>query len=202
MDKDDDERMKDFIEKQIKKAKQQDSKEEENETTKTPLVRSDNDAPLVLDISIKPKPKLLPIKVDKVDSTKKVKSDNKTTNEGTTTGWLRENLIVKVITNSLGKKYYKAKGVVQIVENNNFVAKLKLKTPEEVSGHILRLDQEHLETVIPAIDKKVVILWGKHKGKQAIVKKLHIERYCIDVQLEKDKVIETFPYEQVCKCIN
>ncbi|KMQ83291.1 dna rna-binding protein kin17-like protein [Lasius niger] len=111
--------------------------------------------------------------------------------------------MVKVTTKSLGDKYYKAKGVVQSVGKDSFVAKVKLKTPDEVEGHIIRLDQEYLETVIPAIGKEVLILWGKHKGKIAIVKKLHIEHYSIDVELKRDKkVVEKLPYEQVCKYVD
>lgn len=223
----------DFIGKQIERTKH-DIQEEENETFKTPLMRSENDAPLVLDIKLKPKPKLLPVinikqerksenssqdkpvsskSLDEKDeklkranhdnetrSVKKLKSDN---NPPAIEGWLKEGLMVKVTTKSLGDKYYKAKGVVQSVGKDSFVAKVKLKTPDEVEGHIIRLDQEYLETVIPAIGKEVLILWGKHKGKIAIVKKLHIEHYSIDVELKRDKkVVEKLPYEQVCKYVD
>lgn len=234
MDKDDEERLMDFIEKQIERnAKQDAPTEEENETFKTPLMRSENDAPLVLDIKLKPKPKLLPVLNikqekksentsnqdqpvssksfdekekskrsihDETKSVKKLKKDNKPPE---IEGWLKEGLMVKVTTKSLGDKYYKSKGIIQSVEKDGFVAKVKLKTPDEVEGHIIRLDQEYLETVIPAIGKEVLILWGKHKGKIAIVKKLHIEHYSIDVELKKDKkVVEKFPYEQVCKYVD
>lgn len=227
MDKDDEERLLDFIDKQIERAKQ-DTTEEEGETSKTPLMRPENDTPLVLDIKLKPKPKLLPVleikqeKIKSEDSQSKSKSekdgklkrsnDNDETgsvkkfksddNSPATEGWLREGLIVKVITKSLGDKYYKAKGIVQSIETDGFVGKVKLKTPEEVNGHVIRLDQEYLETVIPAIGKEVLILWGKHKGMKATVKKLHIEHYSIDVELEKDKkIVNKLPYEQVCKYI-
>ncbi|KAL0116068.1 hypothetical protein PUN28_011136 [Cardiocondyla obscurior] len=222
MDKDDEERLMDFIDKQIEKAKQ-DIKIEEGETSKVPLIRPENDTPLVLDIKLKPKPKLLPkieIKQEKRKSEdnqskpdKKIKSEvsqsksdkklKNTDNSPLIEGWLKEGLIIKVTTKSLGDKYYKAKGVVQSVETDGFVGKIKLKTPEEVNGHIIRVDQEYLETVIPAIGKEVLILWGKHKGMKAIVKKLHIEHYSIDVKLEKgNNVIEKLPYEQVCKYVD
>ncbi|EZA47647.1 hypothetical protein DMN91_012371 [Ooceraea biroi] len=232
MDKDDEERLMDFIGKQVERAKQDTTKEDESETSSTPLVRPENDAPLVLDIKLKPKPKLLPtfhtkqekMKTESIseekptssrsidendkkrktfgdketaESTKKIKDDN---NPPATEGWLKEGLTVKVTTKSLGDKYYKAKGIVQSVGKDGFVGKVKLKTPEDVSGHVIRLDQEYLETVIPAIGKVVLILWGKHKGKTATVKKLHIEHYSIDVELEKDKkTVENLPYEQICK---
>ncbi|XP_011685571.1 PREDICTED: DNA/RNA-binding protein KIN17 [Wasmannia auropunctata] len=233
MDKDDEERLMDFIDKQIERAKQE-TKEEEGETSKTPLTRPENDTPLVLDIKLKPKPKLLPvpqIKQERVKSEddqskstsskslggkdEKLKRPNDDTERGSVKklksnddspaaeGWLREGIMVKVTTKSLGDKYYKAKGVVQSVGTDGFVGKVKLKTPEEVNGHVIRLDQEFLETVIPAIGKEVLILWGKHKGLRATVKKLHIEHYSIDVELEKDKkIVKKLPYEQVSKCID
>jgi DNA/RNA-binding protein KIN17 len=231
MDKDDDERLMDFIGKQIERAKQ-DTKEEENETSNIPLIRPEDDAPLVLDIKLKPKLNFLSVtnvkqekikneninqeksmlsnsidekdrkrkKIidDKIKSAKKLKSDIDSPIEG----WLKEGLMVKVITKNLGNKYYKAKGVVQSVEKDGFVGKVKLKSPEEVSGHIIRLDQEYLETVIPAIGKEILILRGKYKGRRAIVKKLHIEHYSIDVEFEEDKkIVEKLSYEQVCKYV-
>lgn len=231
MDKDDDERLMDFIGKQIERAKQ-DTKEEENETSNIPLIRPEDDAPLVLDIKLKPKLNFLSVtnvkqekikneninqeksmlsnsidekdrkrkKIidDKIKSAKKLKSDIDSPIEG----WLKEGLMVKVITKNLGNKYYKAKGVVQSVEKDGFVGKVKLKSLEEVSGHIIRLDQEYLETVIPAIGKEILILRGKYKGRRAIVKKLHIEHYSIDVEFEEDKkIVEKLSYEQVCKYV-
>lgn len=228
MDKDDEERLMDFIEKQVERAKQ-DATEEENETFKTPLMRAEDDTPLVLDMKLKPKPKLLPVmnmkqkiksedtseekpskSMDVKDKKQKRPNDDKETGStkkfkdydspSTMEGWLREGLTVKVTTKSLGDKYYKTKGVVQTVEKDGFVGKVKLKIPEEVSGHVIKLDQEYLETVIPAIGKEVLILWGRYKGRRAVVKKLHIERYSIDVELERDgKIVEMLPYEQVCK---
>lgn len=234
LDKDDEARLMDFIEKQVEKAKEG-TKEEESETFKTPLMRPENDTPLVLDIKLKPKPKLLPIfniKQEKIQTedfeqekatssksineksekqkrsndsremkyVKKIKSEN---DSSVIEGWLKEDLMVKVITRSLGDKYYKAKGVVQTIEEDGFVGKVKLKSPEEVNGHIIRLDQEYLETVIPAIGKEVLILWGKHKGEKAKVMKLHIEHYSVDVELVGNKkIVEMLPYEQVCKYVD
>ncbi|EFN76808.1 hypothetical protein EAI_16453 [Harpegnathos saltator] len=182
MDKDDEERLMDFIEKQIQRAKQ-DIKEEENETSKIPLTRPENDAPLVLEIKLKPKPKFLPI------LNMKQKIRNEDINEDTPVP---------------SDKYYKAEDMVQTVGKDSFIGKVKLKTPEEINGHI-ELDQEYLETVIPAIGMEVLILWGKHKGKKAVVKELHIDHYSIveHVELEQDKtIVEMLPYEQVSKYIN
>ncbi|XP_076763179.1 kin17 DNA and RNA binding protein [Xylocopa sonorina] len=223
MDKDNEERMMEFIEKQVEQGQQKSSVQ--SESLKEPLTRPENDTPLVLNMKISKKPKLLPIikqeKLDKgstsgesnsvisdikqeessEDCTEKHKSklgEDKDNEER----WLREGLVVKVVTKSLGDKYYKAKGVVQSVSNQSFVGKVKLKSPEEVENHVIKIDQEYLETVIPAIGKEVMILWGKFKGVKGVVHKLHIESYSIDVKLDKDNtVIRKLPYEQVCKYV-
>ncbi|XP_031840547.1 kin17 DNA and RNA binding protein [Nomia melanderi] len=237
MDKDDAERMMEFIEKQVEMGQQESNGQ--TETFKEPLTRSETDAPLVIEMKLNKKPKLLlnPIKHEKnvhtdkgstsgesssnvSDIKQEVLSDEETKKETRSLnkvekfkskmdedekneeGWLREGLTVKIITKNLGERYYKAKGVVQSVENRNFLAKVKLKSPEEVENHIIKIDQEHLETVIPAIGKDVVILWGKHKGKKGIVYKLHIENYSIDVELKRDgTIVRKLPYEQVCKYV-
>ena len=231
MDKDDEERMMEFIEKQVEKGQQECSGPVE--ATKEPLVRPENDTPLVIEMKINKKPKLFPnlIKQERKDKDsiydeavstmtdikseesneeytdtkggvkKKVeKRKSKYDEDDNEEGWLREGLTVKVVTKSLGEKYYKAKGVVQSVENSRFVGKVKLKSPEAVEGHVIKIDQEYLETVIPAIGKEVVILWGRHKGMKGVVHKLHIENYSIDVELKRDgNVVKKLLYEQVCK---
>lgn len=230
MDKDDEERMMEFIEKQVEKGQQEISGQ--SEATKEPLTRVDNDTPLIINMKINKKPKLLPIikqeadkasstgeSVSKIANVKSEKSnDDEYTNKETSSiklekyiskrsedddsreGWLRVGLIVKVVTKTLGNKYYKSKGVIQSVENSNFVGKVKLKSAEEVENHIIKLDQEYLETVIPAIGKQVVILWGKYKGMKGMVHKLHVESYSIDVKLEgSDTIVKDLPYEQICK---
>ncbi|XP_076238008.1 kin17 DNA and RNA binding protein [Calliopsis andreniformis] len=232
MDKDDEERMMEFIEKQVEKGQQEGTAE--TGTFKEPLVRPDTDTPLVIEMKINKKPKLLPnpIKQEKVkdkgftsgeslstisdiksevlsedeepSSSKPAEKQKSKLDEDdkNTEGWLREGLMVKIITKSLGERYYKAKGIVQSVESSNFVGKVKLRSPEEVENHVVKLDQEHLETVIPAIGKEVMILWGKHKGMKGIVYKVHVEKYSIDIELKKDgTIVKKLPYEQVCKYV-
>lgn len=232
MDKDDEERMMEFIEKQVEKGQQETSGP--SETFKEPLTRPENDTPLVLNIKINKKPKLLPIiKEEKSDrsstsgdsismisdikrevressddyldtkagSIKSEKHKSKVSDDDNNEeGWLREGLMVKIVTKTLGDRYYKSKGVIQSVEKSKFVGKIKLKSPEEVENHVIKIDQEYLETVIPAIGKEVMVLWGRYKGMKGVVHKLHVESYSIDVKLERDDtVVKRLPYEQVCK---
>ncbi|KAK2718317.1 hypothetical protein QYM36_005579 [Artemia franciscana] len=60
--------------------------------------------------------------------------------------WICEGIIVKIVTKSLGEMYYKKKGrIIEVKEK--YVAIIKMLD----NDHILKLDQAHLETVIPAI---------------------------------------------------
>lgn len=243
MDKDDQERMMDFIRKQVKKG----SKTSDNGTEefKQPLERTD-DAPLVLDIKLKPKkvlaiqpllpvqrgPETSKIKIkeeplseeeESVSSSTDIKSSSKRkkSEDGSESckktkkeydseeehekskGWLRVGLSVKVVTKSLGEKYYKAKGtIVELVDSKRFVGKVKLKSPENVENHIVKLDQEHLETVIPTMGRDVMILWGKHDGEIGVIEKVRMDDFCVDVELkDSHKLLKRIPYEQISKYV-
>ncbi|XP_058803860.1 DNA/RNA-binding protein KIN17 [Phymastichus coffea] len=118
-------------------------------------------------------------------------------------GWLRIGLSVKIVTKSLGEKYYKAKGtVVELVDKDHFVGKVKLKSPENVENHIIKIDQEHLETVIPSIGRDIMILWGKYDGEIGVIEKVRIDDFCVDVELkDKKKLLKRIPYEQISKYV-
>lgn len=62
--------------------------------------------------------------------------------------FLFKNIVVKVVTKSLGEKYYKQKGVIVAVQDK-FSAIVRLLD----SNTKLKLDQTHLETVVPAKGK-------------------------------------------------
>ncbi|XP_015521729.1 DNA/RNA-binding protein KIN17 [Neodiprion lecontei] len=240
MDKDDQERMMDFIEKQVERGRQE--TDEDSCEFKKPLERPEQDKPLVLELKLKPKP--VPVVGPSVsftfdsklkkkrgnsgadeqlseyeyESNKKIKReqrDEKNEKKKNATdiksekeeGWLRAGLVVKVVTRSLGEKYHRAKGVVQLPEDKSpcCIARVKLTSPTEVKDHVLRLDQEHLETVIPAIGKPVTILRGKFQGTMAALRKLRLEEFSVDVELlERDKglLVKRLPYEDVCKFSN
>lgn len=247
MDKDDQEKMMDFIEKQVERGRQE---TDESGEFKKPLERPEQDKPLVLELKLKPKP--APVVGPSVSfsmetsKSKKKRGEEQLSEIGNSVaekkikkehgeerkikrehsedrrressvvkvkvekeeGWLRDGLVVKVVTRSLGEKYYKAKGVVQIQEGDKSpccIAKVKLTSPSEVVDHVLRLDQEHLETVIPAIGKTVLILGGKWEGTMAALKKVRLEEFSVDVELlQKDKglMVKKLPYEHVCKLNN
>ncbi|MEE6481634.1 hypothetical protein FKM82_012922 [Ascaphus truei] len=62
--------------------------------------------------------------------------------------WLHPEIVVKIVTKKLGEKYHKKKAVVQEVVDR-YTAVVKLVD----SGDKLKLDQTHLETVLPAPGK-------------------------------------------------
>ncbi|KAE9417444.1 hypothetical protein Angca_006006, partial [Angiostrongylus cantonensis] len=72
--------------------------------------------------------------------------------------WLHEGIIVKVITKKLGEKYYKSKGVVMTLIDD-YVASLKLD-----DGVLVKLDQSHVETVIPSVGREMKIVNGAYRG--------------------------------------
>lgn len=179
MDKDDIERVSQFIEKQVEKGKQEKTGEEE-EPVFTEFKRENPEEKIQIQLSSKSKVKeeKLPLpssslmaskssrsgdedSVFKVPKTKESKGSEKrkasaldeimkeqeATKEkfGRKDYWLTENIVVKVITKSLGDKYYKKKGYIKEVVDKYTALVTMLDT-----GHTLKLDQAHLETVIPA----------------------------------------------------
>ncbi|XP_067024921.1 DNA/RNA-binding protein KIN17-like isoform X2 [Acropora muricata] len=112
--------------------------------------------------------------------------------------WIIKGIIVKVVTKKLGERYYKKKGVIQDVQNL-FAAVVKLLD----SGDIIRLDQEHLETVIPALGKVVMVVNGAYRGSVASLVSLDEKSFSVTVELQKGpnrgKRIEKIPYEDICK---
>ncbi|KAL1518278.1 hypothetical protein ABEB36_001922 [Hypothenemus hampei] len=112
--------------------------------------------------------------------------------------WLTENIVVKVVTKSLGIDFYKQKGVVKEVINK-YGAVVKLLD----SGKKLKLDQEHLETVIPAIGKQVKIVNGAYSGSVATLLSLDEKNFCVCVEIAKGllkgRKVENVQYEDICK---
>jgi DNA/RNA-binding protein KIN17 len=87
--------------------------------------------------------------------------------------WLLKGIVVKVMHKKLADgKFYKKKGVVQQVRDS-FVGEVKMLE----SGHVLKLDQEHLETVIPAAGGEILVVGGKHKGKVGVLQALLEEKF-------------------------
>ncbi|XP_066148356.1 DNA/RNA-binding protein KIN17 [Euwallacea fornicatus] len=228
MDKNDEERIMEFVERQIKHGIE--TAGPIPEPVYTEFVREHEDEIVKLDLNIKLDKKLVtPVSLDKVfkrpanpiDTTtkesKKIKIEVKTENQRKTAldeimaeeeikkevknrkdYWLTEGIVVKVVTKSLGDEFYKQKGIVrEVIDNYGAVVKL-LET-----GKKLKLDQKHLETVIPAIGKCVKIVNGAYCGEVAKLLSLDERNFCVNVEIAKGvlmgRKVDKVQYEDICK---
>lgn len=114
--------------------------------------------------------------------------------EAKTDYWLTEGIVIKVTTKRLGEKFYKKKGVVKEVMNL-YTGLIKMLD----SGAKVKVDQLHVETVIPGIDKPVGIVNGRHRGSTGVLYALDEKNFSVSVKLKSGKIIEGLAYEDVCK---
>ncbi|CAN6929134.1 unnamed protein product [Brassica oleracea] len=113
--------------------------------------------------------------------------------------WLFQGITVKVMSKALAEKgYYKQKGVVREVIDN-YVGEIEMLD----SKHVLRVDQEELETVLPQIGGLVKIVNGAYRGSNAKLLGVDTDKFCAKVQIEKGvyegRVIKSIEYEDICK---
>lgn len=112
--------------------------------------------------------------------------------------WLSEGIVVKLITKALGDKFYKQKGVVvEVIEK--YRAKIKLLE----TGEKVKIDQAHVETVIPAVGKLVRVLNGGYRGCKATLVNLDQDNFCVTIEIAagplKGRIIKNVQYEDVSK---
>lgn len=93
--------------------------------------------------------------------------------------WLQPNIIVKVVTKKLGEKYHKKKAVVMEVRDK-YGAVVKMID----SGDKLKLDQNHLETVIPAPGKRVLILNDQYRDIEAVLEGIDEKNFSATLTLD------------------
>ncbi|EGT32508.1 hypothetical protein CAEBREN_05005 [Caenorhabditis brenneri] len=110
--------------------------------------------------------------------------------------WMTEGIVVKVITKSLGSQYYKAKGVVKKMIDD-YTAQVKLD-----DGTVVKLDQEHVETVIPSIGRHMMVVNGAYRGTEVTLESIDEKRFCVRVKIAsgptRGREIEV-PYEDASK---
>ncbi|XP_061817306.1 DNA/RNA-binding protein KIN17 [Nerophis lumbriciformis] len=114
-----------------------------------------------------------------------------------TDNWLQPDIVVKVVTKRLGEKYHKKKAVVmEVLEKYTAVVKMV------DSGDKLKLDQNHVETVIPAPGKRVMILNGNQRDTEAVLEGIDEKNFCASLTLDsgpqKGKRVEV-AYEDFSK---
>ena len=57
------------------------------------------------------------------------------------------------------------------------------------------LDQNDLETMIPAVGRQVLVLSGKYRGYKAILENLDVENFQASLKLCDKNILLTLPYE-------
>ena len=111
--------------------------------------------------------------------------------------WLIKNIVIKITTKALGDKYYKQKAeILEVV--NKFKAIVKLIQ----DGSKIQVDQNQIETVIPAIGKQVIVLRGKYKGEKAILDSLDMENFSAKLKFcdtINNGLAVSLPYEHFSK---
>lgn len=109
--------------------------------------------------------------------------------------WITEGIVVKVVHKKL---YYKQKGVVEGVQDQ-YTAVVRMLD----SGDKVKFDQAHLETVIPAIGKPVLVVNGAYRRTRAILEALDTANFCVSVRIDqgaaRGRLVEKVPYEDICK---
>ncbi|NXF60038.1 KIN17 protein, partial [Ciccaba nigrolineata] len=112
--------------------------------------------------------------------------------------WLQPEIVVKIVTKKLGEKYHKKKAVVKEVIDK-YTAVVKMID----SGDKLKLDQTHLETVIPAPGKKVMVLNGGYRGNEGILESINEKRFSATIIIDsgplKGRRVEDIQYEDISK---
>lgn len=223
-EKDEKEREMEFLDRQIREGRKKESteKQEENDNLKELVRDEDQKLSLELKMDVFKKPTVAPIKnvlstagsdrmstISKSSSRKLekrklsaleeiIQEETKKKNYMRKDYWLMENIVVKVTTKTLGLDYLGKKGVVNKVMDK-YGCMLKLFDPKVK----LKLDQNHVETVIPNIGGRVMVVNGMHVGREAELIKLDQDNFCVDVKLKNGpaigKIITRLPFEDVCK---
>jgi DNA/RNA-binding protein KIN17 len=116
--------------------------------------------------------------------------------------WLCKDLVVKVMSKSLADKgYYKEKGVVERVISK-YVGEIRMLE----SNHLLKVDQEELETVLPQIGGTVRIVNGAYRGSNARLLAIDTQKFAAKVQIENGafdgRILPAIDYEDICKIMS
>lgn len=222
-EKDEKEREMDFLQRQIREGQKKESTEKPSEDINPKeLIREDSKLSLNLKMNTFKKPTVAPLKnvlstagsdrmstISKSSSRKSekrklsaleeiIQQETKKKNYMRKDYWLLENIVVKVTTKTLGLEYLGKKGVV-INVMDKYGCMVKLFEPKVK----LKLDQNHVETVIPNVGGKVMVVNGMHAGREAELIKLNQDNFCVDIKLKSGpaigKIITRLPFEDVCK---
>lgn len=119
--------------------------------------------------------------------------------EGRKDYWLHPQIVVKILNKVVGNgQFYKQKGTIIEVEDK-YLAKIKLE-----NGTILKVDQDDLETVLPALHSPVLIVNGAYRGEKASLQAINQDKFNATVTIlagpAKGRTL-TKTYEDICKLV-
>jgi len=133
--------------------------------------------------------------MDEIISAEKAKKKKLDKNQE---NWLCIGIVVKVKTTRLGDKYHKKKGTV-VELKDRFTAIVCMAN----TGDKVKLDQMHLETVLPKFGKEVIIVNGEYRGDRAIMTSVNMKKFTADVEICEGKytgrVVKGIKYENISK---
>ncbi|KRY08979.1 Actin-related protein 2 [Trichinella patagoniensis] len=227
MDMDDEERMRDIIMKQAERARERlkESGELEEEASYSELKKSDDqkiEFKLPKMVPVKDKLKPLEIlsnaarsptdrKFDKPSTSKSVTRPKSALDEikeaeemykekkNRTRCWLHPGIVVKIISKRYGERLNNEKGVVTNVKEERFAC-LQLLSDEDTT---VTVEQKHLETVIPALNRTVLIVNGAYRGQKATLESVNEKNYSASVRIcegvIRGRLLENVEYEDICK---
>jgi DNA/RNA-binding protein KIN17 len=111
-----------------------------------------------------------------------------------------------VLNPSVGRgRFYRKKARIFAVRGGGFVAKVRLL---DGNGKI-KVDQEELETVLPAPGGTVLVVRGAFRGERGVLLGVEEDRFVARVELSVSRrsgdggsarIVE-LAYEDVCKCL-
>ena len=119
--------------------------------------------------------------------------------EGRKDYWLHPNIVVKILNKEVGHgQFYNQKGTVVEIEDK-YLAKVRLE-----NGTILKVDQDDLQTVLPALHSHVLIVNGAYRGETAVLHSINQDKYNTSVSIlagpARGRVL-TKAYEDICKLV-
>lgn len=222
MDKDDQERMLEFIQKQVEKGKKEN--DSNIEPTYTELKRESSQERLIFNLNLKRKNEDKKSEVLSSSALKSLKSkeDSKRIRIEESTSrqsaldeimkmeekakekanrkdyWLTEGIVVKIVTKSLGDKFYKRKAIVERVIDK-YGAEVRI-VDEKIK---LKLDQNHLETVVPSCGRKVRVVNGAYRGCVGTLRDVRTDAYSCDIEIAEGpltgRLVKGVEYEDISK---
>jgi DNA/RNA-binding protein KIN17 len=113
--------------------------------------------------------------------------------------WLCMGIIVRIVHKKKPlKDYFQQKAVVEELMEDGYMARVRLLDNDDDT--CLRVDQSHVETVVPKRTGETVrIVRGLYRGQTAVVQELDKKKYRGVLQLNNDNKTISLDFEDFCK---